>query len=77
MEADAETHSQTSGGTRVVLCKSGEIEVSKSEGSRTPQENPQSQLRRNHGGSPSLGHQPESMQELDLDNLHIRSKCAA
>jgi hypothetical protein len=53
------------------------IEVSKSEVSRTPQEDPQSQLSMDRGGSQSLGHQPDIMQELDLDPLHICSKCSA
>jgi hypothetical protein len=51
--------------------------VGKLEGSRTPQEDTQSQLTWDHGGSQSLGHQPWSMQELDLDPLHICNKCAA
>ena len=45
-------------------------EVSKMEGSRTPQEDPQSQLTWDHGVS-------QSIQELDLDPIHIYSKYVA
>lgn len=43
-------------------------EVRKSEDTRTP-----SQLTWDHGGSQNLGHQPENIQELGLDALHIHS----
>ena len=52
------------------------IEVGKLEGSRTPQETLESA---NLGpwGSWRLDYQPGSMQWLDLEPLHIGSKCAA
>jgi hypothetical protein len=53
------------------------IEASKSEGSRTPPEDPQSQLAWDGGGSQRLNHQPESVQGLDLEPLHISGKYAA
>jgi hypothetical protein len=60
------------------------IEVSKSEGSRTPKEDPQSHLTWAYGSSQKLNHKPWSMRgwggaegELDLDLLHICSRCAA
>lgn len=59
------------------LVEERRIEVKKPEGSRTPQEDPLSQLTWDCGGSQRLGHQQGSRQELDLDPLHICSKCAA
>jgi hypothetical protein len=53
------------------------ITVSKSEGSRTPQEDPQSQLTWDHGNSQNLRYQPGSIQEVGLESLHFCSKCAA
>ena len=54
------------------------IEGSKPEGSRTPQEDLQSQLTWIHGGPQRLNHQPNSTQRRDL-NPHspICSRCAA
>lgn len=48
------------------------IELNKPKGSRT-----QSQLTWDHGDSQVLDQQSGSRQELDLDLLHICSKCAA
>jgi hypothetical protein len=45
--------------------------------SRTPQEDQQCQLTWAHGGSQRLSHRPKNMQSLDLDHLHICSRCAA
>lgn len=48
------------------LVKEWEIELRELEGSRTPQEDVQSQLTCAHGSSQILNHQPKSMQEMDL-----------
>jgi len=48
-------------------------ELSKPKGSRTPQEDLQSQLTWALKDSQRLGHQPGSMQGLDLSSLHIYS----
>lgn len=45
------------------------------EGSRSPQEDLQSQLTLVHGCSQRLNHQLKSTQGLDLDPLHICSRC--
>jgi len=47
------------------------IEVSKPEGSRTPQEDPQSQLTRDLGGSQRLDHLAGSMLEQTLNSLNL------
>jgi hypothetical protein len=53
------------------------IELSKLEGSRTPQEDIQSQLTLDHLVSQRLNHRPKSMQGLHLDPLPICSRYAA
>jgi hypothetical protein len=55
------------------------IELSKSEGSRTPQDLESTHLepRGQGGGSQRLNYQPKSMQGVDLGPLHICSKYAA
>ena len=60
------TYSQTSGLARGVLW----IEWSGPEGSRTAQEDLQSQLTWAHGGSQRLNHESKSMQGLDLGVPH-------
>ena len=50
------------------------IKVSKSEGSKTPQEILEGQLTWGHGDLKSLSHQPGSRQELDLEPLPICTK---
>lgn len=47
------------------------------EGSSTPEEDLQSQLTWNYGGSQKLNHQPKSMHGLDLGTLYIWSKYTA
>ena len=76
METDEETHSQTLVRAQGVLCKSWRWRagLGEPEGPRTPQEDIQSQLTWDHRNSQSLGHQPGSMQELDLYPQHICRK---
>ena len=66
MEADEETQSQTFGKAWKDLWKQAEIEVSKLEWPRTPQEDLQSSLTWGHGGSQSPAHKLASIQEKDL-----------
>ena len=76
METGAETHRQTNIGGAQESCGRGEG-LRELEGSREPQEDPQSQLSWAHGGSQRLNHQPKRMHGLDLSPLYICSRYAA
>jgi hypothetical protein len=65
MEADAETHNQTSGRDQEVLVKSWGKNWASGKGKGHHKKDSQ-----------SLGHQAGNMQELGLDPLYICSKCA-
>ena len=69
METDAETHRQISGGAQESCGRVG-IELGELEGSRTPQEDLQSQLTWAHESPQRLNHQPKNMQRLDLGPPH-------
>ena len=75
MEADAESHNQTSGGAWGILWKSGVQKWARQQGQA--QKDPQSQITWDHGSLQSLGHQLWNMRELDLDPLHICRICRA
>lgn len=60
-----------------VSCAEWGIKLSRSEESRAPQEDPQSQLTRADKSSQRLGHKLRSMHGLEYAPLNICIKCAA
>ena len=74
METNKETHSQMKLGES---CGSIGGRIEEIEGSRTPQEDLQSQLTWVIGGSQGLNHQPKRMHILDLGLPYICSRYAA